>query len=205
MIRQSVSDSKRAAIIQAATALFLKQGVQKASMSAIAEAAPVSKATLYKYFESKDVLLVACISEFCTDLLQSMALVTLESDSVENTLEAIATDFVDLIFDQQGLALYRLVIAECSDFPELAEMVYASVPKVALQIVQGYLESVNRLGIFNIKETEFAAESFFCLLKGERHFQCLLGVKPPPSKIEKQQMIDKVIKVYIQGFLYAVQ
>lgn len=199
------SDTKRKAIIQAATSLFLVQGMQKVSMSAIAAEAPVSKATLYKYFESKDSLFAACISDFCADLLQTMEQLTLEENEIEETLESIAANFVELIFDKNGLALYRLVIAECHNFPELAETVYISVPKVGVEIIQRYLASVNQLGIFNVQDTLFAAESFFSLLKGERHFQCLLGVKQPPTIAEKQQIIDKAIKGFRQGFLYAVQ
>jgi TetR/AcrR family transcriptional repressor of mexJK operon len=196
---------KKEAIIQAATTLFLQQGMQKVSMSRIASEAPVSKATLYKYFDSKDSLFAACISAFCMDMFQTMEQLTLEKNEMEGTLEDIAFNFVELIFDEKALSLYRLIIAECSSFPELAEMVYEAVPKVGLQIMQNYLDSVNKLGIFNVQDTLFAAESFFNLLKGERHFQCLLGVKASPTKEEKQQMIDKVIKVYKQGFLYVAK
>jgi TetR/AcrR family transcriptional repressor of mexJK operon len=53
-------------------------------MDKIAQAAPVSKATLYKYFASKSDLLAAVIKELCAVLLQTIDSVLVESGSVEN-------------------------------------------------------------------------------------------------------------------------
>jgi len=193
------------AIIEAATEQFLEVGFHQLKIEKIAHITQVPIAVINRYFETKEALLTACITHFCTDLLQLMEEISLDAESVEISLEKIAGAFVDLAFDEKGIALYRLAIAECSGIPELAELAYASGPKRGLQILQSYLETVNQLGIFNIKDTKFAADVFFSLLKGERHFQCLLGVQAVPSAEEKQQMITSVVKYYVQGFLYAVQ
>lgn len=68
----NVSHSKRQSILKGATTLFLEQGFNAVSMDKIAQAAPVSKATLYKYFASKSDLLAAVIKELCAVLLQTI-------------------------------------------------------------------------------------------------------------------------------------
>ena len=113
----NVSCSKRQSIIKGAATLFLKQGFNAVSMDKIAQAAPVSKATLYKYFASKSDLLAAVINELCAVLLQTIDDVSVESESVEDNLKKIAAGFVDLIFAEEALAIYRLVISECHAFP----------------------------------------------------------------------------------------
>ena len=45
-----------------ATRMFLAHGYRNVSMEKIAQAAPVSKATLYNHFDSKNALLAAVIS-----------------------------------------------------------------------------------------------------------------------------------------------
>ena len=45
-------DSKRQAIVAGATRMFLAHGFRQVSMDKIAAAAPVSKATLYNYFDT---------------------------------------------------------------------------------------------------------------------------------------------------------
>ncbi|MBE0469204.1 MAG: TetR/AcrR family transcriptional regulator [Methyloprofundus sp.] len=199
----NVSCSKRQSILKGATTLFLEQGFNAVSMDKIAQAAPVSKATLYKYFPSKSDLLATVISELCAVLLQTIEAVSMESESMENNLKKIAAGFVDLIFAEEALAIYRLVISECHAFPELALLVYNSGPQAALELLESYLEKINQHKRVNIPDTAFAADAFFSLLKGDLHFQCLLGAKAAPSVTQKNEHINKVVGFYMQGFLYA--
>ncbi len=195
-------DSKRAAIIAAATPLFLANGYSKISMEKIAAAAPVSKATLYNHFASKDELLEAVITQFCSALLQTMNQVIIAEDNLENNLNKIANAFVDLIFCADALALYRLVIAESRDFPRLGQLVYDSGAQAVLKCLGDYL---NTSGQFCSIAPEFAADAFFSLLKGDRHFQCLLGLKPPPTTVEKQQLVEKTVAFYLRGIGYVLE
>ena len=182
--------------------MFLKHGFSTVSMDKIAQAAPVSKATLYKYFDSKNALFTAVIDELCDSLFQTMDEALLDSGSVENNLTNIATAFVDLIFTEEALAIYRLVISECRDFPELGRLLYEGAPKDLLNQLEHYLIHINELDPINIASPAFAADAFLSLLKGELHFQCLLGIKAPPLVEEKQAHINRVVTFYMQGFIY---
>jgi len=194
--------SKRQQITQAATQLFLEHNFNAVSMDKIAQAAPVSKATLYKYFDSKHDLLVAVVDELCQTLTQTIDTLPVDPDKVEIHLKQIALSFMDLIYSQEGLAIYRLIIAECHASPELGELIYQSGPKNSLIQLEDYLQSLNNLPLFTIHHPDFAANAFFGLLKGELHFQCLLNITPPPSSVDKQTYINKIIPLYMQGFLH---
>lgn len=196
------SISKRQSIIKGATSLFLKQRFNSVSMDKVAQSAPVSKATLYKYFSSKNDLLAAVIDDLCGSLWQTLEDIPIDSESVEHNLKKIASAFVDLIFSKEGLAIYRLVVAECYDFPELGKLVYETGPKSALSQLEQYLNSINQRDQLNIIDPAVVADSFFSLLKGDLHFQCLLGIKAPPSGEEKKALINQVVATYLQGFLY---
>jgi len=202
IMEAGLSHSKRQSIIKGATAMFLSHGFNAVSMDKIAQAAPVSKATLYKYFDSKHDLLAAVINELCTSLLQVMDELVIDSGNVENNLKTIASAFIDLIFAEESLAIYRLVIAECYVFPELGRLVYESGPKNALTLLERYLENANQRKHVNIPNSGFAADAFFSLLKGDLHFQCLLGIKAPPSAEEKTVLINQVVSLYMQGLAY---
>jgi TetR/AcrR family transcriptional repressor of mexJK operon len=200
-----INDSKRQAIIDAATQLFLAQGFRQVSMEKIALAAPVSKATLYNYFDSKNTLLAEVISKLCASVLETMSQAVLEVNDVENNLKKIAQSFADLIFNEDALGLYRLIIAESRDFPGLGQLVYNSSAQHLLPQLQNYLQQLNDSGRFQIADTVFAAEAFFSLLKGDRHFQCLLGIKPLPSAAEKQQLINQAISFYMSGVIHVTR
>lgn len=195
--------SKRQAIIQAATRLFLTQSYRSVSMEKIAQSAPVSKATLYNYFTSKHELLAAVVGELATSLLQTMTLS--EDDDAEQTLQKIAASFVELLYSPDGLAIYRLMIAESHDFPELGQLVYDNGPRLVLKQLESYLRHLQNSGCFNIPNTCFAADAFFSLLKGDLHFRCLLGIRDLPTEAEKTRLIESVTRFYVRGIMYAGQ
>lgn len=199
-----INDSKRQAIIDSATRLFLLQGFRQVSMEKIAAAAPVSKATLYHYFTSKDALLAEVIAQVSCSLLQTLNQVVVEANNVESNLAKIAQAFVELIFSEEGLNLYRLVIAESRDFPGLGQLVYENSCRPVLTQLENYLQQLNANGQFHIDEPGFAADAFFSLLKGDLHFQCLLGTQPLPSESEKQALINQAVSFYIRGVIHAV-
>ncbi|WP_026690249.1 TetR/AcrR family transcriptional regulator [Alteribacter aurantiacus] len=53
---QQRREQKKRAILEAATALFMKYGIQKVSVAEIAKKATVSQVTIYNYFDNKHTL-----------------------------------------------------------------------------------------------------------------------------------------------------
>jgi TetR/AcrR family transcriptional repressor of mexJK operon len=196
-----IIESKRRAIVQAATHLFLTHNYRSVSMEKIAAAAPVSKATLYNHFSSKNELLAAVVGELCASLLQTMTLS--EDDDAVQTLQKIAAAFIELLYSSDGLAIYRLVIAESHEFPELGQMVYDNGAKLALTQLESYLQQLQNSGCYNIPDTRFAADAFFSLLKGDLHFRCLLGIQAAPTEQEKIVLCESATNFYLRGIFHA--
>lgn len=66
-------EEKQRGILDSAAAVFAEQGMDKASMSQIAQAASVSKALLYHYYPSKDALIFAIIFTHLEELEEAIA------------------------------------------------------------------------------------------------------------------------------------
>jgi TetR/AcrR family transcriptional repressor of mexJK operon len=195
-------DPKRLAILSGASRMFLAHGYRNVSMEKIAQAAPVSKATLYKHFDSKNELLAAVISGLCGSLLQTMTEVTIESDDVKSKLTQIARSAVELIFAEDALAIYRLVVAESPEFPGLGQLFYQSGPQAALTQLEGYFRRLNAEGRFTIADPAFAADAFFSMLRGDLHLRCLLTKTLRPSSEEKNRLVSRVVDFYLRGMLH---
>lgn len=58
---QSIPERRRAQIVEAAVRLFSERGYFQTTIEDIANAAPVSKGLVYKYFKDKNVLLYFCM------------------------------------------------------------------------------------------------------------------------------------------------
>ena len=71
--RASDFEEKQHGLLVSAAAVFADQGMEKASMAQIASHSGVSKALLYHYYPSKDVLISAIIHEHLVDLEASVA------------------------------------------------------------------------------------------------------------------------------------
>ena len=186
--------------MQAATKMFLAHGYRAVSMAQIAQTAPVSKATLYNHFDSKEALLGGVIRALCDGLLKTMMAPLQDNKSLEYNFSQIASSFVDLIYSENAIAIYRLIIAESHDFPELSQLFYQSGPQVALTQFERYCQQLIQRGLLSSQlDPKTYADVFFSLLKGEAHLQCLLGIRELPSREEKQQIVKQAITFYLQG------
>ena len=119
------SEEKRAAILQAASHLFLARGLQNTSMDAVAAAAGVSKQTVYSHFSSKDELFQTVI----VDKVESYSFVRerLPKDiGLREGLSLLGQRFLSLMFDAEVVAMHRVVIGESVVHPKIAELFYAA-------------------------------------------------------------------------------
>jgi len=193
---------KRQAILDAATCAFIMHGYSGASMEAIAEAAPVSKPTLYNHFKSKQDLFASVIEGRCEALLSTLSSVQAELNDPVAGLSAIAGAFIDLLYADEALQLYRLIIAEQQQFPELGERIYRSGPEPVLRQMASYLAELNARGILKVPDLETSSRLFLDMLKGDQHFRCLLGLQSGLSEAVKQKLISTVVSFFLKGHGY---
>ncbi|MDO9046351.1 MAG: TetR/AcrR family transcriptional regulator [Methylobacter sp.] len=194
---------KQQAILDAAKRAFLANGYSGASVEAIAIAAPVSKPTLYHHFKGKQELFAAVIAEQCEALLSTLAEVRTDIGNPAAGLRAIAGAFVDLIYAEEALQLYRLIIAEQQQFPELGELIYRAGPEPVLGQLSAYLAELNTSGVLPIDDIETSSRLFLNMLKGDQHFRCLLGLQAGLDDRAKQRLIDAAVSLFLKGHNYA--
>lgn len=123
--------SKQDQIIETATELFFERGIQATSMDEIAEAVPVAKMTIYKYFQNKDGLVGEVLRRYVRVIHAGMsAKIEQHPDPVEAMLHimeyrdlSIPQDFLKECFEhyphfvQEMLAYYKEKIE--GEFEEL--------------------------------------------------------------------------------------
>ena len=150
------SARKRQAIMEAATALFLRDGYRNTSMDQVAADAAVSKQTVYKQFADKEqlfrdiVLGVTASSEAVMTEMTS----ALRGDGVASLAElrAVLTDlacrYLDGVLQPHVVALRRLIIAEAERFPDLARTYFEQAPARAIEVIADALRAYAERGQF---------------------------------------------------------
>ncbi|MDO9461574.1 MAG: TetR/AcrR family transcriptional regulator [Alphaproteobacteria bacterium] len=191
---------KRKAILEAAVEVFLGAGFGLASMDTIAQRAGVSKATVYSHFGNKQKLFGAIIKAQCHDLFTPLQTSEIGGNNLELTLRRIADHFIRLIMNEQILALYRVVIAESSRFPEFAHIFYENGPGQTADNFAPYLSEQTERGLLDIADPRRAAEQFFSLLSGHVHIRALLGVESQFGAVDMDKHITSAIATFLRAY-----
>ncbi len=194
-----LSDTKREAILEAGTRMFLAHGYSAISMDAIAEAAPVSKPTLYNYFTGKPALFGAVISRLCDRMVRALdALKTITADPAAG-LSVIAHACVELVYAPDSLRLFRVVIAEQTHFPELGEMTYRAGADPIIAQIAAYLSGIDPASGLCFTDVNESALLLVSMLMGDDYLRCLAGFNPSPDTAEKNRLVERVLRHYLRA------
>lgn len=191
--------SKGQAIIEAAARVFLDRGYGAASMDAIAVEAGVSKQTVYSHFGAKDALFGAIVEGKCNELLVSVSLPPVTGQDHGEALRQIATRFLDTVLASPSMALFRVVVAESSRFPELADVFYRAGPAAAIDNLAAYLEELDEKGALKIADATSSARLFYAMLHGDLYLRRLLGLASEPAAGEIDAVVDEVISAFLKA------
>ncbi|MFA6071403.1 MAG: TetR/AcrR family transcriptional regulator, partial [Janthinobacterium sp.] len=104
------SEERRRKLLVAAANLFLASGYDGVSMDAIVAEAGGSKATAYRYFGSKQELLVAVVEYLCADFIIALRQLDTSQAGLEQGLQLILDELVAVVTSPRHVAFYRLVV-----------------------------------------------------------------------------------------------
>ena len=104
---------KRAAILAAAKALFIRNAFAGTSMDAIAAEAGVSKLTVYSHFGDKDNLFREVIRARIEDLLPENTYDHAPHAPIEATLLRVALIHARLDCDEETVGTFRAILGDC--------------------------------------------------------------------------------------------
>ncbi|MDB9373559.1 TetR/AcrR family transcriptional regulator [Nodularia sphaerocarpa] len=145
---RSNSAEKMEKILQGAMQEFLAHGYASTSMDRVAEAAGVSKATVYSHFHDKKGLFKALIEKLARKRFYSiLGSQPLKGEPYLVLRRLAATALDQMINDQEYQSFERLLMGESARFPELAEVFIYSMAKPAIETISKYLASHPELKI----------------------------------------------------------
>lgn len=198
-LRTESKSSKVPLILDAAFRLFLEQGYDSVSTDLIAKTAGVSKATLYAHFASKEILFAEILTGHCADFAARIRIPETFNGDPRGTLRRFAHDFIALFQDDDGLAMYRLLVGEVYRFPKLALAFEAVGTSEVNRRLTRLLAQMVEQGAMKIEDLDLAAEQFVALLQGRIPFDRALGL-PAPTQAEVDRQIEAAIWLFLMGY-----
>jgi AcrR family transcriptional regulator len=186
-----VAEEKRAAILEAATGLFLASGYDGTSLAKIAEAAGVSKATLFKQFPTKAALFDAIVAESWQ--VEDADGPEPSAEDLEAGLTTIGRRYVELLTRPGMTALFRIVIAELPRFPELGEAQFSRGKMPYFESVSRYLAAAGGAGSAKVDDPDLAATQFLGMISNFVFWPTLLLVDWAPERAAIEQAVDEAV------------
>ncbi|ODS61489.1 MAG: TetR family transcriptional regulator [Arenimonas sp. SCN 70-307] len=166
---------KRAAILDAAKALFLARGYEGTAMDAVAQAAGVSKLTVYSHFQDKETLFVEAVKASCEDLLPADLFDVHFQGPIRQQLLRIGRALFRLITSDEAIAVHRIMGQPMPEGAALPQLFWDAGPRRIQEAFAGFLRAEAEAGELAVRDCELAAQQFFALLKGECHARLLCG------------------------------
>jgi AcrR family transcriptional regulator len=197
--RRGTEAERTAALINAATRVFLRDGYGLASMDKVAHEAGVSTRTIYERYKNKADLLAAVIGLLVDRLATVVATAQLDALAPRQALTWIGEAITERARDPDSAALFRIVATEAHRFPELAARMRENNKRCIENEVASYLRCQIARGTMHLSDPDRAARLFLQMVFSELHDQWLFGGEEALAKFDLRAHLNCVIDLFLNG------
>ena len=197
--RRGTEMARTAALINAATRVFLREGYGLASIDKVAAEAGVSTRTIYERYKNKADLLGAVIGRLVDRMSTVLSTLDLNRLEPKAALGVIAEIITDRARDPDAVALFRIVATEAHRFPELAAKMRENNKLCVGNAVANYLRTQARRGLLNLADPDRAATLFLQMICSELHDRLLFGGEAELATFDFKSHVDHVIDLFLLG------
>lgn len=182
-------------ILLAAGETFLHFGFGGTTMDAVAEAARISKRTLYARYADKTALFKAVLRDLINRWLIPIDQFQLGQGELQDTLIALARYLTTFALTPQSVSVNRIIISEAQRQPEFGQLANEAGRKPAVRAIVSILRQ-HRTELRSM-DLDVAAEQFMSLAVDSNLRLAYLGIKTSPRQIEK--WARAAVELFLQG------
>jgi len=165
---------KRAALLQAARPILLRDGFGGTTLDRVAAEGGIAKMTLYRHFPNKEALFEGLVISMCEYMRKGIenASSAAADQPIERRLADELRAFIAAVLAPEALSLYRLIVAEGWRFTNLAHAFEQSGMRIIRRRIAALLETE---GVPNDISSKVAAE-VVALALGDAYQRAALGI-----------------------------
>lgn len=194
------TETRRQAILQAATSVFHESGFDRASMSDICNRVGYSKATVYGYFKSKEELLVAIATGAAEDEFEAVRAALAEpAPDLGAALAQFGRRYLHAGCAPEALAMRRLILAEAGR-SSLGSQCYELGPARVTAALAAVLHEAMEAGQLRIAGSELAARHLKGLLDAEWRERLLFQVEDAPNAEQLDGAAERAVAAFLAAY-----
>lgn len=194
---------KRAAILVAAKALFIRNAFAGTSMDAIAADAGVSKLTVYSHFGDKDNLFREVIRSRIQDLLPEEVYAYDPEVDIGVTLTNITHAHMRVDCEEENVGTFRAILSDCRQGnPRYGKLLWEEGPARTHRLMERLLSQAAEAGVLDIPHVKTASVQFFSLIKGDMLLRRLFACDecPVTAAAEITQMAHAGVATFLRAY-----
>lgn len=158
-------EARPSEILEAALKLFVERGYNATRLEQIADAAGISKGTLYLYYSSKEDLFRSMVREVLLPHVERFEKQALDHQgSARDLLRAMAFGWWQSVGGTELAGIPKLMIAEANNFPELARYYVEQIIERARKLVGNIVQRGIDQNEFRKCNTDLAARTLLAPL-----------------------------------------
>jgi AcrR family transcriptional regulator len=191
------TDSRRQAILDAARIVFNEEGYERASMAQICARVGGSKATLYRYFPSKEELFADAMFDAMDEQGRGMLdLLDPGEPDVAKVLLRFGDAYLVFMSGPQVLRVMRLAITE-GGRSEFGAKLYRLGPKRGWSSISDYIAEIMTKGILPQSDPHMAAMHLKGLLDSGFIVPMLFGAEP---ELERKAAVAGAVTAFLRAY-----
>ncbi len=190
-------------LLGVATQMFMERGFEGTSIDAVAEAAGVSKPTVYAHYRDKRDLFTAVlrgrIQLWLAPLSAAAEAQAGEADAkgIETTLHDLSRRMLALALTPGAVALNQILAAQAIQFPELARLAHEEGWQRAVRAIAGLLQKFAASGQIRVEDPELTADLFLNLVLGRSARLAVSGIETHPEVQERRTRA--AVELFLNG------
>jgi TetR/AcrR family transcriptional regulator, mexJK operon transcriptional repressor len=201
-----VSPAKRAAILEAATGHFLRDGYEGTSLDAVAGTAGVSKQTVYRHFTDKETLFLAVTA--AAREFQRLPWPPDQPILSADDLHASLVDFGDKLListmNERVAALRRLTIGELGRRPELHRLWVSAEPNKLGARLATEIAELATAKVIDIPDPLIAVTHLMALLSYPANMMTRYGLDPLTPQT-RQNITESAATMFVHAYARRTQ
>jgi len=198
--REREKQSRRAEILQAAWEVFSSKDYDSATVDDVAEAAELSKGTVYLYFQSKAELFISTFEMGVEQVFSIVQEVISSYDDPIKGLEEIIKRLLD--FFEENAGFFKILFSERAHFELHTEMVgickfkdgISDIVSDGLKVIAKYIQNGIEMGVFRQIDPVDVA---FLLMETIRGFA--FGMIHSPINIRPSGKAENIVSILLDG------
>ncbi|MDD1793021.1 TetR/AcrR family transcriptional regulator [Enterovibrio sp. ZSDZ42] len=189
------SEQKRLAIINAAKEEFIRYGFIAANMDRVCTSAEVSKRTLYRHFESKEVLFESVLT-IIQESVQEKASYPFDPEiSAYEQLKAISRKEVDILYHYYGIPLTRVILIEFLRQPDMGQAIITKLYNA--KALAGWFAGGIEAGKLSNMTPELFTNTYSSLFNGMFLWPQVFEMRAIPEGKDIDDNIEHVVNVVL--------